>query len=58
MDCRVVEEPRFRTSHATDPHRLEIRGMVVSRLRRKCVRPAGEELPLRVARGIGCVLAW
>lgn len=38
-----------------DPHRLE---MLVYRLRRKCRRLAGVELPLRAVRGMGYVLPW
>jgi two-component system, OmpR family, response regulator PhoP len=41
--------------HDFDPHRLE---MLVHRLRRKCMRLAGEELPLRTVRGVGYVLNW
>lgn len=41
--------------HDFDPHRLE---MLIYRLRRKCLKHAGEELPLRAVRGIGYVLVW
>lgn len=41
--------------HEFDPHRLE---MLVYRLRRKCLKHAGEELPLRAVRGVGYVLVW
>lgn len=38
-----------------DPHRLE---MLVYRLRRKCLKQARAELPLRAVRGVGYVLTW
>ena len=41
--------------HDFDPHRLE---MLVYRLRRKCRRECGLELPIRSVRGVGYVLAW
>lgn len=41
--------------HDFDPHRLE---MLVHRLRKKCLKLAREELPLRAVRGVGYVLAW
>lgn len=42
-------------AHDFDPHRLE---MLVHRLRRKCMKLAGEEIPLRAVRGVGYVLNW
>lgn len=41
--------------HDFDPHRLE---MLIYRLRRKCLRFAGRELPLRAVRGVGYALVW
>lgn len=38
-----------------DPHRLE---MLVYRLRRKCRKEFGQELPLKAVRGVGYMLAW
>ncbi len=47
---RLVEDV-----HDFDPHRLE---MLVYRLRRKCLRETGLELPVRAVRGVGYMLAW
>lgn len=41
--------------HDFDPHRLE---MLIHRLRKKCLKLAREELPLRAVRGLGYVLTW
>lgn len=41
--------------HDFDPHRLE---MLVYRLRRKCRRQLGADLPLKSVRGVGYMLAW
>jgi len=41
--------------HDFDPHRLEV---LVYRLRTKCSRKGGEELPLSTVRGIGYALTW
>ncbi len=38
-----------------DPHRLE---MLVYRLRKKCLKMAGMDLPLHAVRGVGYVLHW
>ncbi|MEN4901903.1 helix-turn-helix domain-containing protein [Luteimonas sp. TWI1416] len=38
-----------------DPHRLEV---LVHRLRRKCSRRAGTDLPLRTVHGLGYMLIW
>ncbi len=41
--------------HDFDPHRLD---MLVYRLRRKCRKQLGVELPLKAVRGVGYMLAW
>ncbi|HLV16333.1 MAG TPA: response regulator transcription factor [Pseudomonas sp.] len=41
--------------HDFDPHRLE---MLVYRLRRKCRKQLGLDLPLKAVRGVGYMLAW
>lgn len=41
--------------HDFDPHRLET---LVYRLRQKCSRETGCELPLKTVRGVGYMLAW
>ncbi|WP_407353708.1 response regulator transcription factor [Luteimonas sp. R10] len=41
--------------HDFDPHRLE---MLIHRLRKKCLKLAREDLPVRAVRGIGYVLTW
>ncbi len=51
----VLIERLVENVHDFDPHRLE---MLVYRLRRKCLKHAGVELPLRAVRGIGYVLVW
>lgn len=38
-----------------DTHRLNL---LVYRLRKKCLKLAGHDLPLKVVRGTGCVLSW
>lgn len=38
-----------------DPHRLE---MLIHRLRKRCLKQCGVELPLHAVRGLGYVLAW
>lgn len=41
--------------HDFDPHRLDL---LMYRLRKKCLKTAGQELPLSTVRGIGYVLNW
>jgi DNA-binding response OmpR family regulator len=41
--------------HNFDPHRLDL---LIYRLRKKCLKLAREDLPLKAVRGIGYVLSW
>lgn len=41
--------------HDFDPHRLE---MLIYRLRRKCLKQTGDDLPLKAVRGVGYTLTW
>jgi DNA-binding response OmpR family regulator len=41
--------------HNFDPHRLDL---LIYRLRKKCMRLAEEDLPLKAVRGTGYVLSW
>ncbi|MBB3342818.1 helix-turn-helix domain-containing protein [Luteimonas sp. RC10] len=49
IHCLVDDADTF------DSHRLDV---LVYRLRRKCSRDAGAELPLRTVRGLGYMLSW
>lgn len=42
-------------AHDFDPHRLE---MLVYRLRKRCLKMSGADLPLHAVRGMGYVLSW
>lgn len=41
--------------HDFDPHRLDL---LIYRLRKKCLKLAGQQIPLRAVRGVGYVLNW
>jgi two-component system response regulator PhoP len=41
--------------HDFDPHRLDL---LIYRLKKKCLKLAGQDLPLKAVRGTGYVLSW